>query len=340
MTSDLQSDVLDPPAKPARPDPAGFDLADTVDAIRDTARRDPAAALLRLNQITSRQTLALLDLSTLAIETSTLSGWSRPDPDVAETPQNSTLAAAENGGRVIVSGRQTVRTTGPDGGSLLLIAADGDERGGGRLLLLEPGPHVHVDEPIFGRSGFRERWVDFAEPFDAEPLAALTGASLRAAIAQAALLEELLHTALDLGILDGFWAAARQHVTTRTRPWQGQALAKATEDPHLLRRYGEYAATLHAAEGLLEEAAAALANDTLPGAVEAVAAARSFALLAGRTLISGTIELLGASATSERYGFDLFWRDFTAHAVAHPPLWPNESIGRDLLHTGKQEPRS
>lgn len=332
MTAELSSAVIDPPPVVGDPIIAAFEPGAAATAVRETARRDPAAALTLLNGTTLRYALKLLDATQ---PDGSLAGWSRPNPSGDPAEDERTLSVEPSGKDL--SGRQPFAATGSAEGAILLIAPDED--GDGHLFRLGAGPHLHVDEAIFDRPGFRQRWIEFAGPQSFAPISAFPAATLQPALRKIVLAEELLHTALDLGILEGFWDAARAHITTRTRPWQGQSLAKATDDPHLLRRYGEYTATVHAAQGLFEEAVdAATSAPALPGAIDAVSAARAFLLLAGRTLISGTIELLGAGATSSRYGFDLFWRDFTAHAVAHPPHWPIESIGRRLTHSSLEEP--
>lgn len=338
MTAELQSAVIAPPAPTEAPLAAAFDLASSAAAIGEAARQDPASALALLNETAIRYALVLLAPSWpggVAFDGIGFSGWSRPDPVGARDDQSLVVLPPGNG----LAGRQSFWTSNTSGGAILLIAEDQDRSGAGHLFQLSVGPHLHTDKAIFDRHGFRQRWIEIGEPLFVEPVAAFPAVRLQAVLRKVALAEEMLHAALDLGILEGFWEAARSHVTTRSRPWQGQSLTKATDDPHLLRRYGEYTATLHAAQGLVAEAVAAAVSDAaaLPSTIDTVSAARAFALLAGRSLVSGTIELLGAGATSERYGFDLFWRDFTAHAVAHPPLWPVESIGRRLTLSGIEE---
>ncbi|MBN9025632.1 MAG: hypothetical protein J0H20_08460 [Rhizobiales bacterium] len=332
MTAELSSAVIDPPSVVGEPVAAEFEPGATAAAVRETARRDPAAALTLLNRTTLRYALKLLDATP---PEGSLAGWSRPNPSGDPAQDERTLAVEPSGKDL--SGRQPVAAIGSAEGAILLIAPD--KGGDGYLLRLDASPHLRVDEAIFDRPGFRQRWIELAEPQFFAPISIFPAATLQPALRRIVLAEELLHAALDLGILEGFWDAARAHITTRTRPWQGQSLAKATDDPHLLRRYGEYTATVHAAQGLFKEAVDAVTSiPALPGTIDAVSAARAYLLLAGRTLISGTIELLGAGATSGRYGFDLYWRDFTAHAVAHPPHWPLESIGRRLAHPSLEEP--
>ena len=310
-----------------------------TETITSTARRDPAAALAELNAIVAAGASARLGHH----EGDGFSAWSRPAaPDDAP---GDALAALASGGRLQLAGRQPVWSTGEKELPTALIVPDRDVRRGGYLVLLDAGAYCRTGDPIFGRLGFHLDEIEFPTSFAVSRFTSISEQHFEQTLAWVALLEEYLHAALDHGLLQGFWAAAHEHITTRTRPWQGQSLAKATDDPHLTRRYGEYVTIRHALDELMGEArdALAAAEDTAglhvtAQARDAVAAARQFASHAGRITINGTIELLGAGATSERFGFDLFWREFTAHAVSNPPRWSFEAIGRALLTSPSTEP--
>lgn len=141
---------------------------------------------------------------------------------------------------------------------------------------------------------------------------------------------ELAHAAIDFGILGAFLDAAKAHATTRTRPWPGTGYDKASDDPHLIRRFGRFVASCQALEALLDEAVEAVEQHR-PGAEIAAANARNHALFVGRTFISEMIELLGASAASGRFGFDAYWRTFAAHARTEPPALSAEALGGRLI---------
>ncbi|WP_213989212.1 hypothetical protein [Sodalis sp. dw_96] len=345
----------------------GLDIPGAAHEVAKTAQTHPAAALSRINDIIASRVLGLS-----LPDNRQIAGWSWPSPPgdaplpvgAASLPDGNgplygnALTASLTGDYLEIRGRQRFRTgPRPDGATILLIG-DRDAGKGGYIASFDSRAPILVGEPIFERDGFRitetvlspARLLTSFQPVDAK--------RWHPALERAALVEELLHAALDFGILQGFSAAAHLYLTTRTRPWQGQGLAKATDDPHLVRRYGEYVATLHALEGLLTEAGDGLIHTGLDGgdslardgretvseagegslrdARDAIAAARLYATLAGRSIINGTLELLGAGATSQRYGFDVFWRDFTAHGIAHPPRRPAEVIGRDRVVNRQQ----
>jgi alkylation response protein AidB-like acyl-CoA dehydrogenase len=130
---------------------------------------------------------------------------------------------------------------------------------------------------------------------------------------------DLFHASIGLGLLTGFLDAATVHARTRTRPWPGSGYERAADDPHLILRFGRFVAALEALRALVEEAAAAV-QGAAPDAGRKAALARQHAINTGASFVSGTIELLGASATSVRHGFDQRWRDILSHARSHPTV--------------------
>ena len=138
---------------------------------------------------------------------------------------------------------------------------------------------------------------------------------------------DLLHTAVDLGLLSAFLDAATTHATTRTRPWPGTGYERAADDPHLTARFGKFVASIRALDALMDEATLEAERGSA-GAGRAAATARHHAMSVGRAFVSSTIELLGASAASVKHGFDMRWRDVVEHARHHPPRTPLEALGR------------
>lgn len=148
---------------------------------------------------------------------------------------------------------------------------------------------------------------------------------------------DLLHAAVDLGLIGAFLEAATIYVTTKTRPWPGTGYERAADDPHVIGRFGKFRAAFHGLESLLDEATEAAAVGRGDAPILA-AAARGQAIHVGKSFISETIELLGASATSQKHGFDGYWRDFTNHARQHPPSQSAETIGFALIAAALPSP--
>lgn len=141
---------------------------------------------------------------------------------------------------------------------------------------------------------------------------------------------DILHAAIDMGIIGAFLDAATSYVTTKTRPWPGTGYSQASDDPHVVIRFGKFASAYRALEAMLDTALTAV-ETRADDAAQAAGIARNHALAVGRIFISGTIELMGASSTSEKYGFHAYWRNFTAHARENPPGVAAEDIGTLLV---------
>ena len=129
--------------------------------------------------------------------------------------------------------------------------------------------------------------------------------------------DELLHLAVDVGILEGFLAAARDFVRTAARPWHESGAEHASQDPHTIDVFGQAVARVRALRLLFDRAV-----DAVSAPVPlAVTTARWYAQVHGPQVINSVIGVLGASGTSQRYGLDRYWRDLATHALHHPPHW-------------------
>ncbi|XBS71546.1 hypothetical protein ABK905_11840 [Acerihabitans sp. KWT182] len=337
--TDISGTFAASPRQDIAPLGGNVDIKASFQTVVETGETAPATALARINDTVARLLFGPPDPASRS-----LSGWSWPGPPEGSAFPEGGLTATLSGGRLTLQGRQFFRTANQSGDGALLLVLDADPAKGGYIVYLEGKTAIQPGGLIFNRAGFQFDELILSEPLRVVPLGAVGAHILRQKLVYGTLVEELLHAALDYGIVRSFSAAAHSHITTRTRAWQGEALAKATDDPHLVRRYGEYVATRHALEELITEARDAVARltpqapmEAIHQAGDAVAAARMFALLAGRLIINGTLELLGAGATSQRYGFDGYWRDFSAHGVAYPPRRPLEKIGRALVDDSKRE---
>ncbi len=71
---------------------------------------------------------------------------------------------------------------------------------------------------------------------------------------------QIMHAAVDIGIARAALDDAAWFVREKTRPSPFSQVAKASDDPELIRRFGELGIRLQAAEALLDKAAAAIDN--------------------------------------------------------------------------------
>jgi alkylation response protein AidB-like acyl-CoA dehydrogenase len=145
-----------------------------------------------------------------------------------------------------------------------------------------------------------------------------------------------------LGIADGALNAARDYTLTMSRPWQGSGIEQASQDPYILQKYGELWADLQAAIALADQGARKIQQGwdkgtslTAEGRGEiaiAVAAAKTVAIKAGLSVTNEIFEVMGARATSSRYGFDRYWRDLRTFSLHDPRAYKHKEIGNWFLN--------
>ncbi|HTJ90443.1 MAG TPA: SfnB family sulfur acquisition oxidoreductase [Acidocella sp.] len=148
-----------------------------------------------------------------------------------------------------------------------------------------------------------------------------------------------LHTAIDIGIAQNALADAVAVVRARGRPRLGAPVSKATEDPHVILRFGQLAAKFHAAEQLLLRAARLLDRATPHLTVElageaavAVAEAKAFSEDVVIEITNEVFALSGASATDNVLNLSRHWRNARTHTVHDANQWRFHSAGNYLLN--------
>jgi SfnB family sulfur acquisition oxidoreductase len=155
---------------------------------------------------------------------------------------------------------------------------------------------------------------------------------------------QLVHAAIQTGIAGGALRDAGEFVRTRARPFFEAARAgwaeRASQDPHVIGRYGRLATRVHAAEALLASAAATLDEVTrVPRDAAAaargslaVAEAKAFASDVAVEVASDLFALSGASAADERHDLSRHWRNARTHASHDPVDWKYHHLGNYLLN--------
>jgi alkylation response protein AidB-like acyl-CoA dehydrogenase len=167
-------------------------------------------------------------------------------------------------------------------------------------------------------------------------------ASLRPCIAQ------LTFATVYLGIAEGALAEAGRYTRAQTRAWFASGVERPTEDPYVLRRYGEMWVGLEAARALTEKATLALqrawdAGDALSpearGACAlAIAAAKVATTRAGLEITSGMFDVTGARATTAAAGLDRYWRNLRTHTLHDPVDYKIRELGDHALNGALPKP--
>lgn len=158
--------------------------------------------------------------------------------------------------------------------------------------------------------------------------------------------DQLLHTAIDVGIARNALDDATSFVTTRSRPWFESGADRAADEPGVILRAGQLAVRLYAAEALLrsaaavldETAAAPLTDDSTARASIAVASAKALAGEVATELATALFELAGTSATDDQHNLGRHWRNARTHSVHDPVRWKYHHIGNYVLN-GVNPPR-
>jgi alkylation response protein AidB-like acyl-CoA dehydrogenase len=132
-----------------------------------------------------------------------------------------------------------------------------------------------------------------------------------------------------LGIAQGAFDAAKQYTRTTTRPWLTSGVESATQDPYILKHFGELWVDLQAATCLTDKAAEqlqfaweqewSLTAEQRGSCAIAIAAAKVAATKAALRVANEMFEVMGARSTASQYGFDRYWRNLRTFTL-HDPL--------------------
>jgi alkylation response protein AidB-like acyl-CoA dehydrogenase len=155
---------------------------------------------------------------------------------------------------------------------------------------------------------------------------------------------QLYHAAIEVGIACGVVRDAEWFLSEKARPFFEATRAgwaqKASEDPHVIHRFGVMATKVEAAQALLTRAAGVLeeiglvpasAEEAARGSI-AVAQAKAFAGEVAVEVASELFSLSGASAADEKYDLSRHWRNARTHSAHDPADWKYHHAGNWLLN--------
>ncbi len=144
-----------------------------------------------------------------------------------------------------------------------------------------------------------------------------------------------------LGIAQGALAAAKQYTRTTTKPWLTSGVESATVDPYILQHYGNMWIDLQGATCLTDIAAEllqvaweqewALSAQQRGECAIAIATAKVAATKVGLDITSRIFEVMGARATTGKYGFDRYWRNLRTFTLHDPVDYKVQDIGNWVL---------
>ena len=160
-------------------------------------------------------------------------------------------------------------------------------------------------------------------------------ASLRPCLAQ------LVLANVFLGLGEGALEEARRYTREQSRAWPSSGVASASDDPYVLRHYGELWVGLRGAAALTDQAGASfdeawsqaerLTTAARGTCAVAVAAAKVATTRAGLDVANRMFEVAGARATSAKADLDRFWRNLRTHTLHDPVDYKLRELGRFAL---------
>ena len=160
-------------------------------------------------------------------------------------------------------------------------------------------------------------------------------ASLRPCLAQ------LVLANVFLGLGEGALEEARRFTREQARPWVTSGVEAPSDDPYVLRHYGELWLGLQGAAALANAAAAAfdrawsraeeLTVDERGACAVSIAAAKVATSRAGLDVANRMFEVAGARATTAKADLDRFWRNLRTHTLHDPADYKLRELGRFAL---------
>jgi alkylation response protein AidB-like acyl-CoA dehydrogenase len=155
-------------------------------------------------------------------------------------------------------------------------------------------------------------------------------------------------TNVYLGLAEGAFWTAKRFVHTLTQPWQNSGIADVTQDPYIVRHFGEFWVELEAARVLTNRAAESLqaawelqeaVTPAQRGAVTIdIATAKIAATRAGLRITSEIFEVMGARATKAKDRFDRFWRNLRTLTLHDPVDYKVRDVGLWALNDQAPKP--
>lgn len=155
-------------------------------------------------------------------------------------------------------------------------------------------------------------------------------------------LTQITFTNIYLGIAQGAFAAAKEYTQTETRAWLNSGVEKATQDPYILKHYGEMWTQLSAAEALADKAmdlvqdswqlGEALTAEQRAECALAIATAKILVTRVGLEVTSRIFEVMGTRSTAAKYRFDRYWRNLRTFTLHDPVDYKVRDVGNWALN--------
>ncbi|WP_239614829.1 SfnB family sulfur acquisition oxidoreductase [Cohnella mopanensis] len=150
---------------------------------------------------------------------------------------------------------------------------------------------------------------------------------------------QIMHAAIDVGIAKAALEDAALFVREHARPSYNSGVEKASDEPDLIRRFGELGIRLQAAEALLDRAADAI--DEARASLNAESAGKaSLTVDSAKWLVTETaveitnalFEVAGTSSMDRKHNYDRHWRNVRIHTLHDPARLKLHHVGKWFLN--------
>lgn len=270
----------------------------------------------------------------------------------AVNPRDPGLTLRKEGEHYLLNGRKTFSTGAHVSDRINANAAFGDQIANFVLPTDRPGYIANDDWDNIGQRLSDSGSVEFRDfpVYESDFILPLADKDAPPAV-QATFntpLIQLVFVNFYLGTAEGALDAAIDYVRTTTRPWLTSGVEKASEDPYILERIGEFRAALKASVALADAAATAVQSALARGrsvterergeaAIEAYAA-KVNATHVALDVTARIFELTGARSTASHYRFDRYWRNVRTHTLHDPVFYKAREVGDFALNGRVPEP--
>jgi alkylation response protein AidB-like acyl-CoA dehydrogenase len=151
---------------------------------------------------------------------------------------------------------------------------------------------------------------------------------------------QILHAAIDTGIARGALDAATAYLRDHARVWVDADVERAQDEHHIIKRIGEYAVQVRAAESALRYAGRTFDRhvadrdnvELQDELILAVATARAQSDHASLFVGSDLFSLTGANSTLGKWNLHRYWADARVHTIHDPIRWRLYHIGNYYLN--------
>ncbi len=153
-------------------------------------------------------------------------------------------------------------------------------------------------------------------------------------------ISQLIQASIDAGIAEAAVADTLRFVREHARPWLDSGVSRAADDPYIIHAVGRLHIDLHAANAVLDEAAA-LIDQLLQATITDDASAQASISVARAKVLTSEIalqaseklfELAGSAATRAAHALDRHWRNARVHTLHDPARWKLHAIGNYELN--------